>query len=169
MKENVRWFRLVVAAQVLFLLIWAGWHEAIRRHAPTILLETQPVDPRDFLRGDYMTLHYKISTAPAPAGVAQLSRGSELFVVLEKKGDFHQIARFSVTEPETKPGEIWVRGTVAWSPARERIGIDYGIERYFVPEGKGAPPFKTMHVRAAVSADHRLYLKELLVDGHPYP
>jgi uncharacterized membrane-anchored protein len=47
--------------------------------------------------------------------------------------------------------------------------ITYGIERYFVPEGRGTPRFQLMEVEAAVSPAHRLYIKRVLLDGRPYP
>ena len=66
--NRARWFAIVVALQVLFLLGWAAYHERERASATVVLLETVPVDPRDLLRGDYMILGYKIGRVPAPAG-----------------------------------------------------------------------------------------------------
>lgn len=163
-------FWSLVAAQAVFLLGWAGYHERVRQTAPTILLKVVPVDPRDLVRGDYMILAYDITTAPAPTGTEGDTYGGDVFVVLEKRGPFHAVVKTSFIEPTSvKPGQIWVRGTVRAFQPKERLLVDYGIERYFVPEGKGTPVFKQLAVRASVAPDHRLYIRQLLLDGKAYP
>jgi len=47
--------------------------------------------------------------------------------------------------------------------------VAYGIEKYFVPEGKGSPRFKAMEVEVSVSPAHRLYIKRVLLDGKAFP
>ena len=39
-------------------------HEWRLRSGVRVILETALVDPRDWLRGDYLILNYKISTVP---------------------------------------------------------------------------------------------------------
>ena len=39
----------------------------ILREGREVTLQTRPVDPRDFLRGDYVVLSYDISSVPAGA------------------------------------------------------------------------------------------------------
>ncbi|HEX2643454.1 MAG TPA: GDYXXLXY domain-containing protein [Thermoanaerobaculia bacterium] len=171
MNRRALLFWGLVAAQVLFLLGWAGYHEWVRQTAPTILLKVRPVDPRDIMRGDYMILGYDVSTAPKPdrGGQVVVPYGSEVFVVLEKRGPFHEVVRTSSEEPQgLKPGQIWVRGTVDRFDDKT-IGVNYGIEQYFVPEGMGTPDFKRLEARVSVSPDHRLYIRQLLLDGRPYP
>ena len=48
---------LVLALQSAWLLGTAFTQERILRVGQLILLETQPVDPRDLLRGDYVRLN----------------------------------------------------------------------------------------------------------------
>ncbi|MSU71171.1 MAG: DUF2157 domain-containing protein [Opitutus sp.] len=77
--NRARWLALVGGLQVALLVGWVGYHEWNRTTAPTILLETVPVDPRDLLRGDYMILSYKISRVPAPpTGGDAGTRGREI-------------------------------------------------------------------------------------------
>lgn len=162
----------VVLAQMLFLLGWAGYHEYVRQNAPTILLRPRPVDPRDLLRGDYMILDYDISHIALPEGGGAAYEGHELFVVLEKRGEVHEVAWISEgsgKEPEVGPGQVWVRATRDYFPGKGRVHVNYGIEQYFVPEGKGTPQFEKLLVKASVAPDHRLYIRELLLDGKPYP
>ncbi len=173
--RNTKWLWAVVAAQALFLLGWAGWHELVRQTAPTILLNTRPVDPRDVLRGDFMILNYDISRHPAPAGWPAASSATVfvLFKVVDRHAVIDEIRRDAPPPGETRlwaeanvtDEETWLRGP---SEARQ-LRLAYGIEEFFVPEGKGTPRFKTLEVEAAVSPAHRLQIRRVLVDGIPYP
>lgn len=177
--KMARWFALVVGLQAAFLLGWAGWHEWNRGHAPTILLETAPVDPRDILRGDYMILSYKISRVPAPVNGGAPGRdeldsthqpGREIWVTLRKNGRFHEAVATSWTLPlEDDAHTIIVRGRTAGLGGGRELRVVYEIEKFFVPEGKGAPRFKEMVVEATVSAGHQLGIKRLLIDGKTWP
>jgi uncharacterized membrane-anchored protein len=165
MNGSTRLFWSVVGLQAMFLLAWAGWHEHVRSTAPVVRLKTVPVDPRDLLRGDYMILRYEISAAPLPANDAPgRSPRGEFWVVLEPRDGYHVAAGTSWTPPAVQPGRYAVKG---WRG--ERGGVDYGIETYYVPEGKGTPRFKTIEVEATVGPTHRLQIKRVLVDGRSYP
>ena len=48
------------------------------------------------------------------------------------------------------------------------VWVDYGIDKFFVPEGKGTPHGKMVAI-VAVGRGGRPHLKRLLVDGRPYP
>jgi uncharacterized membrane-anchored protein len=162
----------VVLAQVLFLLGWAGYHEWVRQNAPSVLLRPRPVDPRDLLRGDYMILDYDVSHIAFPVGEGETVNAGDLFVVLEKRGEVHEVAWISEAsgkEPEVGPGQVWVRATVDNFTDARQAHVSYGIERYFVPEGKGTPRFENLLVEAVISPDHRLYIRKLILDGKPYP
>lgn len=178
---NARWFAVVVALQAAFLLGWAGWHEWNRGHAPTILLETVPVDPRDLLRGDYMILSYKISRVPEPAvagldargeGDTARKSGREIWVRLRKNGRFHEVIATSWNQPraeDTAAGTVVVRGRTAGPGSARELRVVYEIEKFFVPEGKGTPRFKEMVVEATVSAGGQLGIKRVLLDGKTFP
>lgn len=155
-----RWFWGIVAAQVVFLGAWAGYHESVRQHAPVVLLETKPVDPRDLLRGDYMILGYKIADVNAPEDAEM---GRDIWVVLERRHTYHEAVAASVTRPALAPGQIAVRAEKSWQ------GLVFGIEHFYVPEGKGTPTFDRIEVEAAVSPTQRLYIKRVLIDGEEYP
>lgn len=172
--KTTRWFWAVVVAQVLFLSIWAGYHEWVRQHAPTIMLKTRPVDPQDLLRGDYMILGYEIGDAPASLAMGNktFEVGGDVWVLLENREGFHAIVATSSDKLTPKPGQMLVRGKITGRPSptsSEGNRIAYGIETYFVPEGKGTPKFKTLWVEASVSPANRLYIRRLLLDGNAYP
>lgn len=161
--SSARWLWFVVALQAVFLLSWAGYHEVIRHTAPTIRLKGAPVDPRDILRGDYMTLNYEISRHELPKD--RPKGQSEVYVVLKPQGGFYVIDSVLAQKPADNDPRRWVVGEVDDDSNR----ITYGIERFFVPEGKGTPRFKTLEVDASVSPAHRLYIKRVLLDGKQFP
>jgi uncharacterized membrane-anchored protein len=165
-SSAARWFWSFVALQIVFLLGWAGYHEFVRSRAPAILLKTRPVDPRDLLRGDYMVLNYEIATVPVD-GQKEVTRsdllGKSVWVVLQKNGKYHEAVGASLKKPEAKEGQVVVRAEPNWR------GLRFGIEQFYVPEGKGTPTFKTLEVEAAVSPTQQLYIRRLIVDGKTYP
>lgn len=116
----------------IIVLIWAllaggitAYNENLLRKGEEILLKVSPVDPRDFLRGDYVSLRYEINTASENSDL----RG-DVYVVLNKNSD----KTFGIKEITNKKPEntIFLRG--------EKHGrrITYkGIQQYFVKEGYG--------------------------------
>jgi uncharacterized membrane-anchored protein len=176
MNRTFRWFVALILAQALFLLAWAGFHERVRQNAPVILLKGRPVDPQDLLRGDYLTLDYDISEIPAGDPAAALNRTEftkpDVWVLLEPRGRYYVAVKMSRQKIEPAPGQIMVRGELAqrWTGGRTTTQhVEYGIEKYFVPEGRGRPTFKLMEVEVSVSPAHRLYLRRVLLDGHDFP
>ncbi len=172
MNRTKTWVWGIMAAQALFLLGWAGYHEQVRQHAPVILLRGRPIDPQDLLRGDYLTLSYDISRVPATGlGETRDTTDTEVWVLLEKRDRFHEVAGVSRVQPEVKAGQFLVRGALGydWRNDKSVVRVDYGIEKYFVPEGKGTPRFKDMEVEVSVSPAHRLYIRRVLLDGHAFP
>ncbi|MDF3058895.1 MAG: putative rane-anchored protein [Rariglobus sp.] len=164
--KNARWVWGIVALQVIFLLGWAGYHEIVRQTAPTVRLKTLPVDPRDVLRGDYMTLNYEISRPGHGAKRTGALEGG-VFVVLKAAGGHHVVDEILTEEPSAGDTRLWVHAT-AWG-AEDNPRLVYGIEQFFVPEGRGTPRFTTIEVEASVSATHHLYIHRLWLDGKKFP
>ena len=170
-----RLFAGIVAAQVLFLAGWAASHEWTRLMGPTIFLETEPVDPRDILRGDYVILAYPIQRVPLdrfePPLNAPPGPGTRIYVELRQEGEVHRLARASLAPLRPEPGRVVIHGRVEnrWRAARaSSVRVDYGIQKFFVPEGKGNPRGKIM-AKVTVGRNGQPYVKGLLVDGRPYP
>lgn len=168
---RARWFAVVVALQAAYLLAWAGYHEWTRATGRTVQLETAPVDPRDLLRGDYMVLRYKISTVALPWDEPESAAkaGREIWVTLKPEGKFHVVEQASWTAPTSATAGLVVRGRVRGPAVGREVQVDYGIEKYFVPEGMGRPQFKEMIVEAVVSGRGELAIKRVLLDGKAYP
>lgn len=172
-----RWaFAGLAVAQVLVLALWAGAHEWTLRTGPTATLETEPVDPRDIIRGDFITLGYPIQRVPfdrfEPPLTAPPEDGVRIYVELRPEGGFHRLARASFKSFTPAPGNLMIRGRASrsWAPAGQGnvVRVAYGIEKFFVPEGKGNPRGKIVATVALASNGHP-YLKSLTVDGRPFP
>jgi uncharacterized membrane-anchored protein len=102
------------------------------------LLETLPVDPRDFLRGDYVMLDYKIADVRPPAAwegedLDYGRKGREVYVSLSLGSD--GIASVSSVS-EKRPSGLYLKGRVKeqWSG---NFTCDYGLGVYYIPEGTG--------------------------------
>lgn len=169
-RSRSRGFWAIVALQAVFLLAWAGYHEQVRGHAPVVLLRAQPVDPQDLLRGDYMILRYDLSS-PAGLDLGKYKAGESVWVRLARKETYYEAVAVDTERMAAGPEQYVVRGEIArlWRDGSGQPTIRYGIEEYFVPEGKGTPRFKTMEVEAAVSPVNRLYIRQLFLDGKAYP
>jgi uncharacterized membrane-anchored protein len=177
MSRPIRWFFVVVAVQAGFLLTWAGYHEWVRSAAEVILVKGRPVDPRDLLRGDYMILGYEIGLLPDSMtqqgdGKPRFRIGEDIWVLLEKHGAYHEVVAASRERPPVGANQTLIRGRVTYPRGAGRTGgtgVEYGIEEFFVPEGKGTPRFQKLEVELSVSGAHRLYLRRVLLDGKAYP
>lgn len=179
--------KLIVSALVLALvqigfLSWiiAG-RAAILRNGKEVLLKVQPVDPRDLLRGDYVSIGNNISRIPVklianiPADKFSSDDGS-LVVRLRKGEDGYwqpTTAWFDQAPSPAGPDEADIVGHVAagWDlrSADATIAPDYGIDRFYVPEGEGLAIQDDMRVRPfgiklALSASGTAQIKALM-DG----
>lgn len=174
--EKRRLFASLALGQVLVLALWAGAHEWTLRTGPTATLETEPVDPRDLLRGDFVTLAYPIQRVPFdrfdPPLTTLPEDGTRIYVELRPEEGFHRLARASLTPFAAAPGNLLIRGRArrGWTPGGpgKIVRIEYGIEKFFVPEGKGNPRGKIVATVALAGNGHP-YLKSLAADGRPFP
>lgn len=173
MKRNL--FILVLALQSAWVLYTVAVQERALREGVAILLETRPVDPRDLLRGDYVILNYKISNVPTSLFVPPLTNalpyGQTVWIALTPRGEFHEITRASAERLEPSPGEVLLRAKSRWwdggRNASRDVGVEYGLERYFVREGTGEPRGK-LTVQAIVPKSGRASIKQVFLDGKPY-
>jgi uncharacterized membrane-anchored protein len=182
--------RLIAAALIAALLQigFLSWivssRAAVLRNGQEIVLEVEPIDPRDLLRGDYVWLGYEIGTIPAkqianlPAGEG--SAGDSWLYVRVKKADdgYWHLLSASFDEPPSAPpapDEADVKGHVyagqSLAPGNA-IRVDYGIERYYVPEGEGLAieedmRVKSFGVRVALASDGTPQIKALLDGDNP--
>jgi uncharacterized membrane-anchored protein len=175
-----------LAAALLVALIQCGvlvWmiqsRAAILREGTEIVLKTQPVDPRDLLRGDYVTLGYAFSQILATEITgypgAFYTEGSDVFVALKKGTDGVWAKSRASAKPimDLSHDEVLLKGRArfAFNPKNvETVRIDYGIERFYVPEGEGrsiqnAQREKRIDVVVMVNKNGKAQIKALRDNG----
>jgi uncharacterized membrane-anchored protein len=165
---------LVLALQTAWILGTTFVQERALTGGKVVLLETWPVDPRDLMRGDYVTLNYKISDVAlglfSPALTNGLAPGETVYVALEPRGQFHEVVLASINQITPADGQVVLKGQSRswWNSAAQRsVHLEYGLERYYVREGTGNPRGK-LTVQAAVPDSGQARIKEVFVDGKPY-
>lgn len=188
---------LVVLAQFAFLFGMIGWYALpyYCRNGAEVTVLTQPCDPRDLLRGDYVILSYEFSrlsdsltpnrsqfqTWRQQQRSTEMLRGRSVFTVLvqEPGSRFWKMESQTFQQPAEKnqPGakRIFLRGTVQ----RWRT-VSCGIEQFFVQEGTGrelervtqrwrAINGKTLAVTLRVTPNGRATVKSVEIVNAPTP
>jgi hypothetical protein len=156
-----------------------------------IVLQVEPVDPRDFFRGDYVQLQYDVSTFLVPDdGPIPLRDGDTVYVALHVRPDGHAgfmsghriLAEARAASPAVIRGRVDFvgplpardtdRGRVTFCGARSctMVRAKFGIESYFVPQGEGraleqARNARRLEMLIALSDDGEAAIKGLILDG----
>ena len=109
-------FALAALIQVALIAVMVYDRVRVLREGSEVTLQTRPVDPRDFLRGDYVVLDYEISNLPAGElkDTPSQGRGTPVFVKLARKdgGVYEAVSVHSEPVP-VADGEVLIRGRVA--------------------------------------------------------
>ena len=181
--------RYILAGLVLCGLILATvvQRAAILRSGQEARLELIPVDPRDLFRGDYVVLGYRIGTVDMPKdATTPFTRGQQVFVTLRPDASNKaQAVAISAERPAVSGTDIVISGVVSAASTcqlneagvtdcklgRRAVGVRYGLESYFVPEGEGKKIEQTargrLEVVAAIAPSGQAAIKRLLIDGKP--
>jgi len=170
---------LVAGLQTLILGYIIQSRASILASGTEVLLKTAPVDPRDFLRGDYVVLNYDISSVPVSTvtgGIPAEAGEQTLWVRLRRQPDgFWGIVESSFAELPAASDTVVLRSLPFYSygpGSGETIRVEYGIERYYVPEGEGKPLEEARNegvvsIAASVSSSGAAQIRSLVVDGKP--
>ncbi len=164
-------FIIIITLQVLLLIGLIAYKQHWVATGEKIILKTIPVDPRDIFRGDYVHLGYEIATLDLDKLSVTESFGNneKLYVILEKDADDTYRA---VSVNKLPPaGVIFIQGRVRQvGPAFRQLNVEYGIESYFIEEGKGkvietAQNARELRVEVSLRADGKGLITRLLMDG----
>jgi len=150
--NHARWLipiaAIVALAQIGFLASMIAGRASILRNGTEVTLAVEPVDPRDLLRGDYVTISYNISSLPGSIlGLSEAEEGAPYTVTVRLRrgtdGIWQAVAAQygeAIATPAAD-GEVDIRGTTQTAPGDNlaNIRVQYGIERFYVPEGEGRP------------------------------
>ena len=173
---------IVALAQSVALFKMVYDRDRLLKSGREIAIATQPVDPRDFFRGDYVTLGYDIATyrSSDTASMPDLPNfrvGSIVYATISPAAaGAWTITNISAGYPEkVSATDIVLRGRIRtlWrdeSKSTSVVGLSYGIESYFVPEGTGqgiADAVRAHKVEALVAVDGSgtAALKGLIING----
>ncbi|MDP2926731.1 MAG: GDYXXLXY domain-containing protein [bacterium] len=164
-------FILAIALQMVIVFAIVIFKVSVLSGGTDVLLRIEPVDPRDMLRGDYATFQYSnISNLDSYIfGGQQIGNGDTVYVVLRQSRKYWMAQNVQKTKPLN--GEIALKGKVV-SVGDSRIRVVYGIEEYFIPEGKGQGfSFfnKEAAARVVVDENGNAVLKQIYVDDKPWP
>ena len=183
--SNKRWLNpllaalLVAGAQTAALGYMIESRASILRSGRDVLLKTVPVDPRDLLRGDYVILSYDISRLQPElfkGAIPTQSGEVVLYVRLEKQPDGFWTATEASFQPLPPAGDSVILRSLPFSyyPSSppSAVNVDYGIERFYVPEGEGrtleeARNAEALSVNIRVDGKGRAQIREIAVNGSP--
>ncbi len=177
---------VVVLLQTVVLLAMIGMRQWTLLTGVPVILETQPVDPRSLFSGDYVRLNYKVSDLglEALAGDKLFKRHDTIYVVLAPEGKYWKAVSVHQRRPPAAGEQPVIRGKVesisdmGWDPAQnraiqsKRLHVRYGIEDYFVQEGRGHElerprPDQIVSIQVAVDRFGNAGIKAVLVNGMP--
>ncbi len=136
---------IAIVFQIAVLAFIAGKREYIGATGTVVYLRTAPIDPRDLFRGDYVRLRYEASNVPVSAASADISEriknhrfGSTVYAPLAVEGGLAEVTGISTMKPSAGP---FLKGRLAstwrFGISPETVAVEYGIEAYYVQQGKG--------------------------------
>lgn len=151
---NNKYLLAALLVPVLFLLSLTFKPLMTLQFGETVQLQTQPVDPTDLFRGDYINLFYDMNQLEVkesailglPAEYTEETLRGEAIYVLLKPSDIekvYQVASYAMNPP--KEG-LYLKGNIRYAylkgilPSTDDLvlNIDFGIDRYFIEENSGA-------------------------------
>ncbi|MBI2558374.1 GDYXXLXY domain-containing protein [Candidatus Woesearchaeota archaeon] len=121
-----------------------------------VILKTQPVDPFDFFRGQYLTINYEISGVNLSIDARE---GDTVYVSLKEGDDkIWHADKISSIKPDSG---VFIRGTAKQS--WQGLGVEYGIEQYFFERDAHIPRMDSVKIKVDGSGQARIV--ELLMNG----
>jgi uncharacterized membrane-anchored protein len=139
-------YAAIIALPMALLLFQPAVHFTTLAFGRQVRLETMPIDPTDFLRGDYVTLDYPIARE-LPEDIGEKLklyfddrdpyeyRRQTVYATLEEGPD-----GLAVLRDVTLERPPWTELYIICSIANQWWGggyIDFGLGVYYVPEGTG--------------------------------
>ncbi|MBD3300693.1 MAG: hypothetical protein GF347_05065 [Candidatus Moranbacteria bacterium] len=177
-------FILALALQISVLVIVLVYKASISVGGTPVLLEIAPVDPRDPLRGDYVTFRYERISHFGGYMIKDdsIKQGDTVYVTLIKSNPYWKPVQLEKKKPNPKTlnnEKVFLKGKVIRSYIDKEgrgkdssVDVRYGIEEYFIPEGTGQNINflnKETAAMVAIDQDGNAVLKRLYVDNKPWP
>jgi uncharacterized membrane-anchored protein len=151
----------------------------------TIVMKVMPVDPRDLFRGEYVRLDasanrlYRdgsIASSPSlsvvrPVGrvFEESRRGAVVYVQLQSSANGDYVPVSASREPVD--GALNLRGRVRYPNPPNSLTLDYGLDAFYMQEGKARPiedairRGRNVQMEVAVASSGQARIRALLLDG----
>jgi len=130
-------FILILIYWLLLFGTYFGFKEYTLNAGKEVVLKVIPVDPSDFLRGDYVILGYEISTLDTSSNFQfyNFRIGDEVYVLIDKNNNDggYTVAPINAEIPSS---ETFLRGTIT-DVSDTSISLTYNIEKFFIQRGTG--------------------------------
>jgi uncharacterized membrane-anchored protein len=173
MKHSLR-AALLVSLQLVILVVIAAIPLRTLAKGQVVSLMVEPIDPRDLFRGDYVNLRYSLlSSIPLnrPSG-KMFTPGDTIYVPLTLARGPGLPNPLALPELPTTihPGGLAIRGKVVRTQS-DSLHVEYGIESFFVPQGRGQEIERAKGITAEVAIDSRgrAVLRRLYLGTTPFP
>ena len=127
----------------------------------TAILATQPIDPFDLIRGQYITIQYEIGTIPIISGA---TIEDNVYVILQKDENGTSHYKFASLDKPSNDN-LFIKGQIK-SIHGENMRVEYGIEQYFFERGAKFDTRK-ITVKVKLSEFGGARIAELLQNGKP--
>ena len=184
MLNNFTKIILALGLQISIIFVIIMFKSSVISGGEEILLRINPADPRDVLRGDYVSLQYDISLVPHHYFISQqVKNGDVVYAFLRQSGKYWRVSRVQNNKPNG--ADLFIKGRVISGGIDSQISdipnyvhngpplkIEYGIEQYFIPEGKGQTMNfmnKNVDAHVVVDKDGNSVLKQIYVDNKVWP
>lgn len=178
-------FWIAVTLQLVILLSLFLFKFAVVTGGTEVTLGIRPVDPRDPLRGDYVTFLYDISSIPSSYFVRIPTNGQIVYVLLKKKGDEWVAQRNIDTRKPNNGDVVFIKARVvkggntmenpldlnmARRGGTSSISLAYGIEEFFIPEnsGKRLPAGKAI-AKVSIDKEGNAVIKQIYINNKSWP
>lgn len=175
------WLGIAVAGLVQSAALgWMVWDRVqLLRNGQEAVLETIPVDPRSLFRGDYVIMSYAFGSVKRDLfpGTVGLQSGQTVYVGLVRENGMWRAGAAGMDRAALaahRDGPV-LKGRIQrnWFDRTVRsafVPVRFGIESYFVSEGKGRELEKLVGERkiaaiVAVDAKGNAAIKGLQIDG----
>lgn len=170
----------IVVLQVAFFLGWSAFEQGMFDSGePTyIRVKTMPIDPRDYLSGQYMILSYEFSASGRwnqetnkweefdfiKEIKPSLRQGQTVWIVLRPNGELYEPVRMTHEKPESLlEGQVAFKGRYVYHNR-----FEYGIEKYFFQEGKKEPKLEDVTVELKITPRGLARVSRLFENGKPW-
>lgn len=133
--EAKKLFYAIVILQMIFLLGMIAFKQSTVVFGQKVILKTEPFDPTNILRGDYINIRYDISTLDLSSfkNSPEFNRGDKIYVRLAKKGDVwdaEEIGKNRLQEPYLKGIINAVNTKIAYSIKELNSSKEYQYEAF---------------------------------------